>query len=316
MSADIARRLRLKDLHLLRAVATHRSLSRAAAELGVTQPAVTKALKDLEVLVGQPLFTRTTRALAPTEMGLLLMQCAAPLLAEIDLLARRIEAQRHGLGGQRKVGVIPYAAPFLMPQTLKLALARAPLLTFSVTEGTTETLLGQLQDGALDLVLARHCSLPRGSQLSQRAVHQETGVVVAGSGHRLARRRGLAVADLLGEAWIMPPLNSPTRLAMEHAFVQSGLQPPAARLETYSSSVLINLLHVTDMLTILPEGVSRAQARFGIVAILDCDLDCELPPLCIYRRERGMPDDALDLVERAIVDAARSGAEPQAAPAP
>ncbi|MEP9350849.1 LysR family transcriptional regulator [Xanthobacter sp. KR7-225] len=313
MSADLARRLRLKDLHLLRAVDTHRSLSKAAAELGITQPAVTKALKDLEFLIGQPLFSRTTRALAPTEMGTFLMGCAAPLLAEIDLLARRIDAYRTGASGQRKLGVIPYAAPFLMPATLKLAMERAPAMAFSVTEETTETLLAHLREGMLDLVLARHCSLPPGSQLSLRAVHQEAGVVVAGRAHRLAKARGLAVADLLDEEWIMPPLNSPTRLAMEHAFVRAGLQPPAARLETYSSSVLINLLHVTGMLAILPEAVSRAQEGFGIVAILDCDLACDLPPLCVYRRERAMPDDALDLVEQAIFDAARSASAGRAA---
>src|SRR5258708_36472235 len=115
----LTRRMRFRDLELIVRLEETLSMRKTAHLLGVSQPAATKILREVERQFGLALFERTTRRIVPTEPGRLAVAHARSLLGHLDLIERQLAAQKTGMSGERRVGVIPYAAPALMPHIAK-----------------------------------------------------------------------------------------------------------------------------------------------------------------------------------------------------
>src|SRR5471032_3339311 len=116
---NLMRRLQFRDLELLVGLDETRNMRRTAEQLGVSQPASTKALHKIERLFGLSVFERTTRRVVPTAIGLSVIGHARSLLGNLDLIARQLATKKSGLPDERRIGVIPYAAPTLMPHIAK-----------------------------------------------------------------------------------------------------------------------------------------------------------------------------------------------------
>ena len=131
------RRLRFRDLELLVHLDDTRSLRKSAEILCVSQPAVTKALREIESSFACSLFERSTRRVVPTEIGHMAIDHARSLLGNLDLIDRQLAARKAGVLGERRIGVIPYAAPALMPHIAKVLMRTLPSIRLLVVEGTT-----------------------------------------------------------------------------------------------------------------------------------------------------------------------------------
>ena len=109
-AARLANRLRHRHLVLLANIAKHGTLTRVAAATGVSQPAATKALAELEDIFGAPLFLRTGRGMQPTPLGELALVRARRMQGDLDLWAREVEALHDGRAAHLHVGVVPYVS--------------------------------------------------------------------------------------------------------------------------------------------------------------------------------------------------------------
>lgn len=228
------RRVICVDLYQLRcflAVAEELHFGRAARRLELMPSALGRQVQQLEESLGGRLFARTTRSVTLTEEGAALVPEAEALLATADGLAQRFRERTRTRATTLRLGAVDTAAAGLVPLLLHDFRAQHPGITVELVEDKTIRLLPRLLSGRLDLAVIRPAA-EIGRQVELLPLFHESVVVAVQSGHRLARRRSVTVADLADE-----PLIVPDRRSRPHShdlttklFAQAGLQPAIAQI--------------------------------------------------------------------------------------
>lgn len=290
---NVVSRLRLRHLPLLLALERQRSVSRVAAELNLSQPAVTKALREIEDIFLTPLFTRTRQGLEPTPTGVAVLAHARTALADAEALGRELTVIEAGLRGRLRIGVIPYVARGVLDAALDFGLRHTPRISMLVREGTTDELVNALRQHELDCVIARSFYLA-GEDIAQQPLYREEPVLVvpADAAARLSRA-GLDWKRLAERDWILPPPHTPVRRTINTMFAVAGVAPPLPTVETYSIKPMATLLRrQPDAITIVPRSVAAELVELGGAATLPFALSWDLPPVGIMWR-RGLEDNEL-----------------------
>lgn len=265
-------RLKMRHLRLLIAIDDHRTMRGAAGTLGMTQPAATRLLGDLERLLGLDLFERSPRGLVPNSFGHSLIRHARAMLATLGHARNELNALIEGASGKIAVGVLQVAAPTLVPRAIALFKERHPRVTVLVREDTSAVLVPAIQRGEIDLLVGRVSNDIMGEGLQFEAFYDEPMRVVARVGHALARKRGIKLASLADTSWIVPTPDAFYRRHFLTAFQEAGLEPPRRIVESMSILTNKTLLQETDMLGIMPRAVARHYAELGILTVLDVAL--------------------------------------------
>ncbi|GAA7756183.1 LysR substrate-binding domain-containing protein [Helicobacter pylori] len=284
---NIVSRLRLRHLPLLLALEQQRSISRVAAEMNLSQPAVTKALREIEDIFTTPLFTRTRNGLEPTATGTAVLGHARMALADADALGRELAVIEAGLRGRLRIGAIPYTARAVLDAALAYGLNRTPRISVLVREGTTDELVVALRQHELDCAIARSFYLA-GEDIVQQPLYREEPVLVVPSraAARLSRG-GLDWKRLAELDWILPPHHTPVRRTINTMFALAGVAPPLPIVETYSVKPMATLLRSQPhVITIVPRSVGAELVELGDAAMLPFSLSWDLPPVgLMWRRE-------------------------------
>lgn len=188
--------------HFLR-VADAGTFTAAAAELGVTQPTLSRSVAKLEDYLGRPVFERQGRSLALTDAGRLLRERAGRIVGLVDDL--RTEINDDGETGRLRIGAIPTIAPYFLPGLLERFSAVRPRATVVVREEVTERCLELLTRGELDLaVVATPLPEPTAAKyLEVVPLFDEALRLVVPPGHRLAERKKVAAADIDSEPFLL-----------------------------------------------------------------------------------------------------------------
>lgn len=280
LSSNVAR-LRLKDLELLLAIAEARSLTKLAQARGVSQPALSRALRDIEASLGVEVFDRNkSTPLKPTSVGALVLERAQILLADAVALQREVQIFREGSGGHLRLGIIPY-----IPSGLTLSIVRRLTnsehgMTVSMREGSTDELVSALRHQHLDAVLGRITVGPDVSHLYQEELFSQSGCIVAHPNCDLLSVERVSLESLTHRLWVLPPFNSPTRTAMASIFIGSGLEPPGAVLETTSARLIYSLAQADKQtLSLVPLNVGRELEALGGVRHLEFPVPFRMPPV-------------------------------------
>lgn len=226
--------MELRTVEYFLAIAEEGSLRAAAQRLGVTQPALTKAVRRMEQEVGARLFERTARGVAPTEAGTTLLRHARRMRASLAEAEREIEALRAGLAGEVRIGAGPTWQQRILPEALARFRAARPAIRILVRAGMDDVLKAELRAGRLDLVLA---ASPRSEDLEPDLAHRPLSAddyaVIAASDHPLRRAQGpLGLADLLDFPWILPGPRTQMVETLAALFRAQGLAPPRPVIET------------------------------------------------------------------------------------
>ena len=137
-------RLKMRQLALLQAIDRHRALNRVANEMRLSQPAITKALREVEDIFGTALFTRSSRGLAPTAAGDAVLLQAKRWLADLESTSHVLAASNAGHGGGVRIGITTQVAQALLTAALKALLGQSPRLSAFIIEGTTDQLVGRM----------------------------------------------------------------------------------------------------------------------------------------------------------------------------
>jgi DNA-binding transcriptional LysR family regulator len=294
-----------RHLRLLVAMDDIRHLGKVAASINVSQPAVSKALAELERGLGLKLFERTARGVHPTAYGECMIRHARAMLSELAQTRDELSGLLSGSSGSIRVGALPTAAFEVLPRSLAMFKAQRPAIAVLVREGTVEVLLPELWLGKLDLIVGRLPSERTAHGLGEKTLMEEGVNLVARCAHPLARRKRLRWSDLTGYPWVLPPLNTLLREPLERAFEDHGLAMPADRIETLSVHIIRAYLHYTDAIAALASDVARYYESLGLLAILPLELPKLVRPVgIIWNRQRPIPPSTQALMQ-CLEEAAR-----------
>ena len=294
----ITRKFRLRHVELIAELHDCRSILKASRRLSLTQPTVTKALKDVESTLGVKLFERSNRGLEPTDYGEIFARHAKIVLAQLRHAAEELESRRAGYSGKVTVGTLLAASASILPDAIALLKRERPGVAISVVVGTYDLLMPSLLVGDLDMVLGRLPEEGRSHALVYEEFYAEPICVVTRRGHPLARKRRLSLRDLANEAWLLPLPETALRRQIERAFVDAGAPLPRNVIE--SVSILTNraLLRKSDSVGVMPYHVALDDVEQGLLAILPVKLkSIETPVGAILRAPGTLPPAASALLD-------------------
>jgi LysR family transcriptional regulator, regulator for genes of the gallate degradation pathway len=299
--------MNLRQLSNLVAVADSGSITRAAQLLNVSQPAMTRSIRDLERSLGVTLFDRGPRGITPTAYGETLIAHARTIHAELRRAVADLDSIRGIAAGHVRIGAAPLAAADLVPRALARLLAARPNINVTVEEGANRTLLPMLRRGDLDMVVGPLVSDAPETDFSEEVLFYNRLAIVARAGHALAGRTPLGFADLAGQQWILPTPLVTLREQLAQGFRMAGLAMPETAVATTSISCAKMLLLCSDRLTVLPPQLFRTETEQGLVAVLPVQWTLRSRPVGITVRTRG----TLSPAARALIEHLRAelGAE-------
>lgn len=276
--------LKTRHMVLLVELGRHGSILHAAQAAGLTQPAASKLLAELEHALSVPLFERLPRGVVPTWYGEVMIRRAGAALGEMDAAHQEVMELLGGFSGRVAIGTVLTPSAGMVPDALKLIKTRHARLQVSVTVETSKLLTERLRAGELDLVIGRILDSTLAAELNFEPLTDEPHSVIAGAGHALAGRTDLQLADLAREIWVLPPAGSILRDRLSTLFLSQGLEPPAETVETMALSVVTNLLSGSQMVAALPEELVQPYLDAGLLVVLPCQLGLRMDQYGIITR--------------------------------
>jgi len=302
---NVLERVTLRHLRLLIAIGEEGNLVGAAQQLHMTQPAVTKALKQVERLLGVALFQRTNRGVVPTLYGEVLMAHARLLLVQAEHATEEIADLRDGAGGRVTVGTLNVPSVALLSRAIGRLRKHRPKLTVAIKEGTNDVLIPALRTGNVDMVVGRLPEFRQYSDLAHEELFVDACCVVVRPGHKLVSRKEVRLADLCSCEWILPGREAILREQIDRAFLDAHLQPPVPVVESVSHLTNRRLLEDGDLVTVLPWLVAQRDARLGRVAILPVALRTTVDPIGIATRAAARLSPAAEMLIKEMRSVAR-----------
>lgn len=264
---QLMNRLRMRQVALLLAIDETGRLGAAAEQLGLTQPAATKMLGELEQAVGHRLFERVGRGLQVNAAGERTTAFFRSIRGSMEALNQELEAIRLGAAGRLSIGSIMAASPGRLTHALLRLKSEFPLISIEVAVDTSDRLLAQLREGVLELVVGRKAPVP-GVECRFKAIEDEALAVIAGTDHPLARKRKVTFDALQDHGWILQPPGSPMRDLIDREFRQHHAELPPGLVETGSILTTINLVRSSTLVGVIPQSVAQTHAAHGMVAVL------------------------------------------------
>jgi len=296
----ISRRLRFRDLEVFFAVVRCGGMAKAAAELGVTQPAVSETIAELEHAFAVRLFDRTPQGVVPTIYGRALLKRGVASLDELKQGIRDIEFLADPGKGEVRIGCPESIAGAILAPMVQTFCRDHPGIDLTIEPVPTPTLeLPDLHARTLDVVLARlsesYADDPFGGDLNVEILFDDEAIIAAGANSRWARRRKIDLADLVDASWIGTSRQTLTTILMGRAFHASNLPPPKMRVTTFSASLRAYLLVTGDFLTAMPKSLLRMNAEGIGLKQLPIDLPTTRFPVAVVTLKNRTVSPAVEL---------------------
>lgn len=252
-------------MELLLAIHEHKSITSAARELGFTQPAASRALRDVEQLLRVHLFERDrAKGMSLTAAGELVLTRARALLADCRSMTMELDAYKAGTGGHLRLGVIAFVPGLLIGNLIAELTGEKYRMSVSLTEGSTTQLLEDLRMQRLDAVIGRSSTQPIPAGFTQEKLFRQEACLVAHVHNPLLRKERFRLADLEGSVWLLPPQGTPSRMAINEAFAAARLAPPVATVEAGSAKIVHLAISANSrMLGVVPSDVGHDVERLG-----------------------------------------------------
>ncbi|WP_151719519.1 LysR substrate-binding domain-containing protein [Gemmobacter serpentinus] len=252
--------VKLRHIRAFLDIAAEGGLSIVARAQGITQPALSRTLAELEDLLGQPLFLRQGRRLVLTEGGRIFRRHAA---LAVESLEAGAAALRPGSGGSLQVGVLPTAATRVFPAVVLRFRELRPEILLSVETGPHHHLIRQLREGGIDLMIGRLPDVSEMPGLSFEHLYEEDVVLVGRAGHPLGAR---PVAEALANVpLILPPRTALIRRPVDDYLASLGLIGVVPAVETVSLAVGRGICLASDALWFISRGVIAEELEHGLM---------------------------------------------------
>jgi LysR family transcriptional regulator of gallate degradation len=262
--------MKIDPRHLanLLSIAEHGSFNRAAAACGISQPALSNSIAQLERRLGIQVLERTRRGSQLTELGKILVRGAETIDAVLLQAAEEVRLKRLGVEGPLRIGVVPSVTLKLMPDVFALLLKRHPAIEVTFIEGLDDQLLPALQAGQLDLVVGPLAGVfPAPTDVVEDPLLDDPFSIGVGPEHPFGSRRFLTLAELRDAPWILPLPGNSYRRHIEALFMTAGVPWPSNCVVTSSLTLVESLVAQTNRVTIITELQSIIQNTWRLRSI-------------------------------------------------
>jgi DNA-binding transcriptional LysR family regulator len=302
----ISRRLRLKDLHTLQAVAEVGSMAKASHRLGLSQPAISKAITDMEHAVGAALLDRTSRGVELTECGRLLVDRSRVVFDEIKLGVTEIVQRSDPARGHVTIGTTePVTA--IVTEIIGHLVRKYPSIRYHITIGDRDALEHALRQRTIDLAITRWAPSPVADDLTTEVLFRSSLAVMAERRHPLMRsRKKLKLGDLMGEQWTLSPPDSFLGRTGAELFRRHNLPLPPTTVTTLSIYMRLNLLATSRFMTLLPMQILRMRSSSAWLRALNVDLGDTSAPIASITLKGRRAGGAAELFQQASREVCRS----------
>lgn len=281
------KRIKFRHLDTFSAIARELSLKRAADQLNLTQPAISRTLKELEEIVGTTLMDRSRAGVRLTPQGEVFLQFAEQSTAALRQGLRSLRNDK-ATAGRLRIGALPSVASGLVVQAVKRFLATNKDVVLHIEEGSHAALTGRLRSGALDLVLGRLGKPETMDGLTFRQLHSEEVVVVCQADSPAART--LQFEDLDRFRVLYPPKSSAIRPLIARMLIARGVGLFHDRIETASSSFgRAMVLGDPNVVWFISRGVISDDLSTGRMVALDLDTSATAGAVGIMSRAEEIP---------------------------
>ena len=282
-------RVRLRHLDCFVAVAQTRNLGKAAVNLRVSQPAVSKTLTELEDILAVRLLERNRLGTQLTRAGEIFLVHAVAVLDALNAAKAAVEIEQAPHSEAVYVGALPTVAPDLLPLVLAGFRQRHPHARVVVHTASNVALLQMLKAGEVDFALARMADPEMLVGLSFELLYMEPLALTVRPGHPLAALPALPLTDVLAYPLVVPTRGTTPRHNTESYFQSHGLKMPSNCLETLSVSLARQVTQQSDAVWFTPIGAVRAELANGELLRLAARTEGTEEPVGLLRRSEGMP---------------------------
>jgi DNA-binding transcriptional LysR family regulator len=261
----IGRRIRLRDLHIFLTVVKTGSMGRAAVELAVSQPVVSKAMSELEHALGFRLLDRGPQGVEPTRYGRAVVKWGIAAFDDLRHGVKELEFLADPTVGELKIGCSePLAGGFVMAVIATLS-RQYPNVCFEVVAADPVLLHRRdLRERQVELVVTPVTGLHLGEDTAVEILFEDRHVVMVARNSKWARRRNVTLADLMDEPWILPPRGTPIDAYLTQGFRAAGVEAPRMRVATFSLPLHEQLVASGAFVTALPGSMVRFGRRLPL----------------------------------------------------
>jgi len=301
-SDRIGSRIKLRDLHVLLAVAERGSMTGAAAQLSISVPVVSKTVADMERVLGVQLFDREARGIAPTIYGRALLDSSVAVFDDLRRGIKEIQFLSDPSAGELSVGAAEPLMAGLVAAVIDRIAAKHPRIVFHAVQRDIVALHRMLRERQVDLVVARGLRASVDEDLAAEVLFEEQLFVVAGLKNRWSRARKVELADLVDEPWIMPPPETVIGALVQEAFGAAGLPVPKARVVSLSLPLRNSLLATGNFVTMVAGSMIDLSAQRLPGKVLPVALKVRSRPVEIVR----LKDRTINPVAQLFIEHART----------
>lgn len=287
-----------RQLRAFLAIIDQGSLNRAAQNINMTQPTLSRLVADMERKLGQRLFERSAKGMLATAAGDLLTPYARLILDEIDAAHESLQALRGLQRGVVRIGAVATIARSILPSATAALLAQSPGLRVTMIEGPDDHLIDALLQRRIDMMIVAAMPPTEGISIVRECPYDDSYTAFCAAGHPLAERTAVTLADVLEQRWTMPGVGGTPRQLFDGILAEHGMSGPTVSIETAAVDAMISFVAKTDLLGWLPRPLLANALGTGQIKVLSVP-ELELRRrFYIYRRDRGLlPAPARELLK-------------------
>lgn len=300
----LGNRIKFRHLHTFVEVARQKSVMKASQILHVSQPAVTKTMRELEEILGVPLLERDGRGIKITRFGDVFLRHAGTALTALRQGFDSVSQEVDGSGPPIRIGALPTVSTRIMPRAMSLFLTEKTGSRIKIVTGENSVLLEQLRVGDLDLVVGRLAAPEKMTGFFFEHLYSEKVLFLVRSGHPLAHENTSIFDHIAQFPVLMPTRKSIIRPFVDRLLIANGIGALPIQIETVSDAFGRAFVRESDAVWIISEGVAAADVAEGKLVPLDIDTDETKGPVGLTMRTDMVQSAALQILIQTIREAA------------
>ncbi|EUB99006.1 transcriptional regulator, LysR family [Rhizobium sp. CF080] len=297
-------RVKFRHLHTFVEVARQKSVVKAAELLHVSQPAVTKTIRELEEALGVAMFERDGRGIRITRYGEVFLRHAGAALTALRQGMDSVSQELFDSAPPVRLGALPTVSTRVMPRAMTMFLAEKTGSRVKIVTGDNAVLMEQLRIGDLDLVVGRLALPEKMTGLSFEHLYSEQVVFAVRAGHPLLDGKRSIFEGLADYPVLMPTRGSIIQPSVEQFLIANGVASIPTQVETVSDAFGRAFVRSSDAIWIISAGVVAADIKDGILATLPIDTSETRGPVGLTIRADANPSASLSILMQTIRQAA------------
>ncbi len=305
-SQSFSNLIKVQDLRMIVALEEHGTILNAANVMGLSQPAITKRLQDLEKDLGITLFHRMSRGVEPTPYGEIIIKHAHIILNQLRSAEGEVSDLSSGLGGRLTIGIPVAASTDLVSEAIIELLEKRKNVQVTLVEDYNIRLIPSLKRGNLDLIVGRLPEKNKYDDINIEGFYKESLQLVVREGHPLTKKKRITAKELLDWNWLMPPRNSIMHTQVMNFFRKKELPQPTASIYSLSHIGSLKVLHKQDLVAAFPRESIAREVESGRIKVLNVDLSSEATEVGIVTRNSGFNSPAAQMFMDIIREIGRS----------